>query len=244
MLLIQLIFNFLKQYFREMDGIKILIVDDEPDILEFVGYNLESEGYKVEKASSGNQAINLNNEFKPALIILDVMMPGLDGIETCHQIKNDKSINDPKIIFLTARSEDYSEISGLEAGADDYISKPVRPRVLLSRIKAVLRRGQSTDKSTDMISHGEFTIDWEKYTLKKGDKEIVLPRKEMELFGLLFSEPGKVFGRDVIMNKVWGVDIIVGDRTIDVHIRKLREKLGDEIFETVKGVGYKFVLPE
>ena len=227
-----------------MSGAKILIVDDEPDILEFVGYNLQNAGYVVKKAQSGKEAIEINKAFLPELIIMDVMMPDIDGIETCYQIKSQKTSNDPKIIFLTARAEDYSEISGLEAGADDYITKPVRPRVLLSRIKAVLRRGGSEDKSQLIVKRGEFTIDWEKYTLKKGDKEIVLPRKEMELFGLLFSEPGKVFGRDVIMNKVWGLDIIVGDRTIDVHIRKLREKLGDEIFETVKGVGYKFVLPE
>ena len=227
-----------------MSGVKVLIVDDEPDILEFVGYNLKNAGYLVKKAQSGKEAIELNKTFLPQLIILDVMMPEIDGIETCYQIKSQKTFNDPKIIFLTARAEDYSEISGLEAGADDYITKPVRPRVLISRIKAVLRRGSSEDKSKRVITHGEFTIDWEKYTLTKGEKEIVLPRKEMELFGLLFSEPGKVFGRDIIMNKVWGLDIIVGDRTIDVHIRKLREKLGDEIFETVKGVGYKFVIPE
>lgn len=226
-----------------MSGVKVLIVDDEPDILEFVGYNLTNAGYLVKKAQSGKEAIEINKRFLPELIILDIMMPNLDGIETCYQIKSENTSNDPKIIFLTARSEDYSEISGLEAGADDYITKPVRPRVLLSRIKAVLRRGGSESKLKRVITRGEFTIDWEKYTLQKGEKKIVLPRKEMELFGLLFSEPGKVFGRDVIMNKVWGVDIIVGDRTIDVHIRKLREKLGDEIFETVKGVGYKFVLP-
>jgi two-component system alkaline phosphatase synthesis response regulator PhoP len=226
-----------------MSGVKVLIVDDEPDILEFVGYNLTNAGYLVKKAQSGKEAIEINKRFLPELIILDIMMPNLDGIETCYQIKSQNTSNDPKIIFLTARSEDYSEISGLEAGADDYITKPVRPRVLLSRIKAVLRRGGSESKLKRIITRGEFTIDWEKYTLQKGEKKIVLPRKEMELFGLLFSEPGKVFGRDVIMNKVWGVDIIVGDRTIDVHIRKLREKLGDEIFETVKGVGYKFVLP-
>lgn len=226
-----------------MSGVKVLIVDDEPDILEFVGYNLTNAGYLVKKAQSGKEAIEINKRFLPELIILDIMMPNLDGIETCYQIKSQNTSNDPKIIFLTARSEDYSEISGLEAGADDYITKPVRPRVLLSRIKAVLRRGGSESKLKRVITRGEFTIDWEKYTLQKGEKKIVLPRKEMELFGLLFSEPGKVFGRDVIMNKVWGVDIIVGDRTIDVHIRKLREKLGDEIFETVKGVGYKFVLP-
>ena len=227
-----------------MSGAKVLIVDDEPDILEFVGYNLKNAGYLVKKAQSGKEAIELNKTFLPELIILDVMMPEIDGIETCYQIKSQKTFNDPKIIFLTARAEDYSEISGLEAGADDYITKPVRPRVLLSRIKAVLRRGGSEDKLKRIITRGEFTIDWEKYTVRKAEKEIVLPRKEMELFGLLFSEPGKVFGRDVIMNKVWGLDIIVGDRTIDVHIRKLREKLGDEIFETIKGVGYKFVLPE
>ena len=226
-----------------MDEVRILIVDDEPDILEFVGYNLINEGFKVEKTNNGKDAIALNNSFKPDLIILDVMMPELDGIETCYQIKKDISINDPKILFLTARSEDYSEISGLEAGADDYISKPVRPRVLLSRIKAILRRGTKKEETTKLVSHGEFTIDWSRYVVLKGGQELVLPRKEMELFGLLFSVPGKVFERNIIMNKVWGTDVVVGDRTIDVHIRKLREKFGDACFETVKGVGYKFILP-
>lgn len=226
-----------------MDEVRILIVDDEPDILEFVGYNLINEGFKVEKTNNGKDAIALNNSFKPDLIILDVMMPELDGIETCYQIKKDVSINDPKILFLTARSEDYSEISGLEAGADDYISKPVRPRVLLSRIKAILRRGIKKEETSKLVTHGEFTIDWSRYLVLKGDQELVLPRKEMELFGLLFSIPGKVFERNIIMNKVWGTDVIVGDRTIDVHIRKLREKFGDACFETVKGVGYKFILP-
>ena len=226
-----------------MNEVRILIVDDEPDILEFVGYNLINEGFKVEKTNNGKDAIALNNSFKPDLIILDVMMPELDGIETCYQIKKDISINDPKILFLTARSEDYSEISGLEAGADDYISKPVRPRVLLSRIKAILRRGTKKEETTKLVSHGEFTIDWSRYVVLKGGQELVLPRKEMELFGLLFSIPGKVFERNIIMNKVWGTDVIVGDRTIDVHIRKLREKFGDACFETVKGVGYKFILP-
>ncbi|MDG1517685.1 MAG: response regulator transcription factor [Flavobacteriales bacterium] len=226
-----------------MNEVRILIVDDEPDILEFVGYNLINEGFKVEKTNNGKDAIALNNSFKPDLIILDVMMPELDGIETCYQIKKDVSINDPKILFLTARSEDYSEISGLEAGADDYISKPVRPRVLLSRIKAILRRGTKKEETTKLVSHGEFTIDWSRYVVLKGGQELVLPRKEMELFGLLFSVPGKVFERNIIMNKVWGTDVVVGDRTIDVHIRKLREKFGDACFETVKGVGYKFILP-
>ncbi|MDC1188577.1 response regulator transcription factor [Flavobacteriales bacterium] len=226
-----------------MDEVRILIVDDEPDILEFVGYNLINEGFKVEKTNNGKDAIALNISFKPDLIILDVMMPELDGIETCYQIKKDVSINDPKILFLTARSEDYSEISGLEAGADDYISKPVRPRVLLSRIKAILRRGIKKEETSKLVTHGEFTIDWSRYVVVQGDQELVLPRKEMELFGLLFSIPGKVFERNIIMNKVWGTNVIVGDRTIDVHIRKLREKFGDACFETVKGVGYKFILP-
>jgi len=223
-----------------MEGVKIMIVDDEPDILEFVGYNLENEGYIVEKANSGTEALFLNKSFKPDLVILDVMMPELDGIETCYQMKKDVNINDPKIIFLTARSEDYSEISGLEAGADDYISKPVRPRVLLSRIKAILRRGGILDEGSEQKSFGGFTIDRDRYLVIKDEKEFVLPRKEMELFSLLFSVPGKVFERGVIMNKVWGTDVIVGDRTIDVHIRKLREKFGDVHFTTVKGVGYKF----
>ena len=227
-----------------MDEVKILIVDDEKDILEFVGYNLENEGYIVKKANNGHQAIELNHSFKPDIIILDVMMPDLDGIETCYQIKQDISHNNPKIIFLTARSEDYSEISGLEAGADDYITKPVRPRVLLSRIKAILRRGVQNEESRPSASYGEFTIDWDKYIVIKNSEIRTLPRKEMELFGLLFSSPGKVFDRETIMKRVWGSEVVVGDRTIDVHIRKLREKFGENYFETVKGVGYKFVSPE
>tara|TARA_B100000401_G_C52666143_1_gene652493 strand:+ start:246 stop:935 length:690 start_codon:yes stop_codon:yes gene_type:complete len=227
-----------------MDEVKILIVDDEKDILEFVGYNLENEGYIVKKASNGHQAIELNHSFKPDIIILDVMMPDLDGIETCYQIKQEISTNNPKIIFLTARSEDYSEISGLEAGADDYITKPVRPRVLLSRIKAILRRGGQNEENKPKVSYGEFTIDWDKYIVIKNSEARTLPRKEMELFGLLFSSPGKVFDRETIMKRVWGSEVVVGDRTIDVHIRKLREKFGENYFETVKGVGYKFVSPD
>lgn len=227
-----------------MEEIKVLIVDDEKDILEFVGYNLEGEGFIVEKASNGNDAIKLNKSFKPHVIILDVMMPELDGIETCYQIKQELSVNDPKIIFLTARSEDYSEISGLEAGADDYIAKPVRPRVLLSRIKAVLRRGNAESQKKPKLTHGEFVLDWDKYVVIKSNEERTLPRKEMELFGLLFSDPGKVFDRETIMKRVWGSEVVVGDRTIDVHIRKLREKFGETYFETVKGVGYKFVSPD
>lgn len=227
-----------------MNEVKILIVDDEKDILEFVGYNLENEGYIVKKASNGHQAIELNHSFKPDIIILDVMMPDLDGIETCYQIKQEISTNNPKIIFLTARSEDYSEISGLEAGADDYITKPVRPRVLLSRIKAILRRGGQNEENKPKVSYGEFTIDWDKYIVIKNSEARTLPRKEMELFGLLFSSPGKVFDRETIMKRVWGSEVVVGDRTIDVHIRKLREKFGENYFETVKGVGYKFVSPD
>ena len=227
-----------------MDEVKVLIVDDEKDILEFVGYNLENEGYIVKKASNGHQAIELNHSFKPDIIILDVMMPDLDGIETCYQIKQDVSINNPKVLFLTARSEDYSEISGLEAGADDYITKPVRPRVLLSRIKAILRRGVQNEESRPKASYGEFTIDWDKYIVIKNSESRTLPKKEMELFGLLFSSPGKVFDRETIMKRVWGLEVVVGDRTIDVHIRKLREKFGENYFETVKGVGYKFVSPD
>lgn len=227
-----------------MDQVKVLIVDDEKDILEFVGYNLENEGYIVKKASNGHQAIELNHSFKPDIIILDVMMPDLDGIETCYQIKQDVSVNNPKVLFLTARSEDYSEISGLEAGADDYITKPVRPRVLLSRIKAILRRGGQNEENKPKVSYGEFTIDWDKYIVIKNSEARTLPRKEMELFGLLFSSPEKVFDRDTIMKRVWGSEVVVGDRTIDVHIRKLREKFGENYFETVKGVGYKFVSPD
>ena len=221
---------------------KILLVDDEPDILEFLSYNLKKEGYNVFTANNGKEAVTIAKKETPQLIILDVMMPDMDGIETCREIRDIPGLKDVMIAFLTARSEDYSQIAGFDVGADDYINKPIKPRVLISRIKALLRRGANSDssKSTDKVDMGGIKIDRERYLIIQDGKEISLPKKEFELLALLASKPGKVFTRDVILDKVWGGDVVVGDRTIDVHIRKLREKLGEEFIKTVKGIGYKF----
>ncbi|PLX20523.1 MAG: DNA-binding response regulator [Salinivirgaceae bacterium] len=225
---------------------KILLVDDEVDILEFVSYNLSKEGYEVTTATNGKEAIQKAKETKPHLIILDVMMPEMDGIETCSQIREIDDLHNTIIAFLTARGEDYSQIAGFEAGGDDYITKPIKPKVLISRVKALLKRYKSGDSNSssgdnNVIEIAGLTIDREKYIVIKNDEELVLPRKEFELLSLLTSKTNKVFTRDEIYNKVWGDDIIVGDRTIDVHIRKLREKIGNELIKTIKGVGYKFV---
>lgn len=221
---------------------KILLVDDEPDILEFLSYNLKKEGYNVFTANNGKEAVTVAKKETPHLIILDVMMPDMDGIETCREIREIPGLKDVMIAFLTARSEDYSQIAGFDVGADDYINKPIKPRVLISRIKALLRRGANSDssKSTDKVDMGGIKIDRERYLIIQDGKEINLPKKEFELLALLASKPGKVFTRDVILDKVWGGDVVVGDRTIDVHIRKLREKLGEDFIKTVKGIGYKF----
>jgi two-component system, OmpR family, alkaline phosphatase synthesis response regulator PhoP len=221
---------------------KILLVDDEPDILEFLSYNLKKEGYNVFTANNGKEAVTVAKKENPHLIILDVMMPDMDGIETCREIREIPGLKDVMIAFLTARSEDYSQIAGFDVGADDYINKPIKPRVLISRIKALLRRGANSDssKSTDKVDMGGIRIDRERYLIIQDGKEVSLPKKEFELLALLASKPGKVFTRDVILDKVWGGDVVVGDRTIDVHIRKLREKLGEEFIKTVKGIGYKF----
>ncbi len=218
---------------------KILIVDDDRDILEFVSYNLKKEGFDVFKAENGKIGLELAIKEIPDLILLDVMMPEMDGIETCYQLKDKSELKNTVIAFLTARNEDYSEISGLEAGADDYISKPVRPRVLISRIKALLRRKGKGGSEPEEVKTS-IVIDNSRYLAIKGEEEIVLPRKEFELLKLLLSEPGKVFLRNEILDKVWGTEVVVGDRTIDVHIRKLREKIGDDYLVTVKGVGYKY----
>lgn len=223
------------------NSFKILLVDDEPDILEFVGYNLKKEGYTVFTASNGKNAISIAKKELPHLIILDVMMPDMDGIETCRQIRESEGLKNVLIAFLTARNEDYSQIAGFEVGADDYISKPIKPRVLMSRVKAILRRlSLETFPAAKEESMGGIRIDREKYMVFKENKEINLPKKEFELLSLLASKPGKVFTREVILDKVWGDDVVVGDRTIDVHIRKLREKLGDKYIKTQKGIGYKF----
>jgi len=221
--------------------ILILLVDDEPDILEIVEYNLSAEGYKVITAEDGAQAVKLAKKKKPNLIILDVMMPEMDGIEACEQIRKIPELSDTIITFLTARGEDYSQMAGFDAGADDYITKPIKPKVLVSKVKALLRRFKETGESTNIVTVGDLIINRDEYKIIKDDEEIILPRKEFELLSLLASIPGRVFKREEILDKVWGNDVVVGGRTIDVHIRKLREKIGDDSFKTVKGVGYKFV---
>jgi two-component system, OmpR family, alkaline phosphatase synthesis response regulator PhoP len=219
---------------------KILLVDDEPDIVEFLSYNLKKEGYTILTASNGKDAIQIAKREVPHLIVLDVMMPDMDGIETCREIREQKGLQEVLIAFLTARSEDYTQIAGFEVGADDYITKPIKPRVFISRVKALLRRLQAGASSESKLEFGEVRIDKEKHVVYKGKQEINLPKKEFKLFTLLSSKPGKVFTREYILEQVWGDEVIVGDRTIDVHIRKLREKIGDDYFKTVKGVGYKF----
>jgi len=221
--------------------IKILLVDDEPDILEIVSYNLSNEGYKIYTAKNGAQGVKKAIKEKPQLIILDVMMPEMDGIEACEQIRQIPELEDTIITFLTARGEDYSQVAGFEAGADDYITKPIKPKVLTSKVKALLRRYKEEKSELNILSIGNLTIDRDQYKIILDDAEISLPRKEFELLSLLTSKPGKVFKRDEILDKVWGNEVVVGGRTIDVHIRKLREKIGDNSFKTVKGVGYKFV---
>ncbi len=216
-------------------GHTILIVDDEPDILEFLSYNVRKEGYKVFTANNGMEALRLVQQINPSLILLDVMMPKMDGIETCQVIRKDLNMVQPIIAFLTARTEDYAQIAGFEAGADDYINKPIRPRLLISKIESLLRRNKNVQNGTDKI-----TIDRDRFVVEIEGKELQLPKKEFELLELLASRPGKVFNRDQILAVVWGNDTIVGERTIDVHIRKLREKLGDVYIRTIKGVGYTF----
>ncbi|MEN9699488.1 MAG: hypothetical protein RLZZ301_686 [Bacteroidota bacterium] len=219
-------------------GHTILIVDDEPDILEFLSYNIRKEGYKVFTAENGIEALRIVQQINPSLILLDIMMPKMDGIETCQVIRKDLNMIQPVIAFLTARTEDYAQIAGFEAGADDYINKPIRPRLLLSKIDSLLRRVNSlTGKGT--LANG-MTIDRDRFMVTLEGQELNLPKKEFELLELLASRPGKVFNRDQILAVVWGNDTIVGERTIDVHIRKLREKLGDEYIRTIKGVGYTF----
>jgi two-component system alkaline phosphatase synthesis response regulator PhoP len=224
---------------------KILLVDDEADILEFLSYNLKKSGYSVLTANNGRDAIKIAKQHLPHLIILDVMMPEMDGIETCEEMRKLPVLNNTVIAFLTARNEDYSQIAGFEAGADDYIAKPVKPKVLVSRVAALLKRfgksEDSEDTESNIIKHGSLTIDREKYTVSNNGEELALPRKEFSLLLLLISKPEKVFTREEIYTQIWGDTIVVGDRTIDVHIRKLREKIGEEYIKTVKGVGYKFV---
>lgn len=223
--------------------IKILLVDDEPDILEIVSYNLSAEGYEVFTAKNGLEGVAKAKKKAPHLIIMDVMMPEMDGIEACEMIRNTPGLENTIITFLTARGEDYSQVAGFDAGADDYITKPIKPKVLVSKVKALLRRLKEEKKEVeDIVKVGSIVINREEYKIINDGEEIVLPRKEFELLSLLTSKPNKVFKREVILDKVWGNEVVVGGRTIDVHIRKLREKIGDHHFKTVKGVGYKFVL--
>jgi len=218
---------------------KILLVDDEPDILEFLGYNLTKEGYTIYKASNGKEAIQTALNVKPHLIILDVMMPEMDGIETCREMKQIPSLNRSIIIFLTARAEDYSQIAGFDAGADDYIAKPIKPRVFISRVKAILRRFIVPEEKNTQIVLDEIIINRDQYMVTKNNEKIILPKKEFELLWLLASKPNKVFTREEIYASIWG-NVIVGDRTIDVHVRKIREKLDIDYIKTIKGIGYKF----
>ena len=219
----------------------ILLVDDELDILEIIGYNLSAEGYNVVTAQNGVEAIKKAKKHKPKLIILDVMMPEMDGIEACEKLRLIPDLSETVITFLTARGEDYSQVAGFEAGADDYITKPVKPKVLTSKVKSLLRRFKEQEQAQQILKLGNLTINREEYKIFVDTQEMILPRKEFELLYLLASKPGKVFKRGDILDRVWGNDVVVGDRTIDVHIRKLREKIGEQKFKTIKGVGYKFV---
>lgn len=220
--------------------IRILLVDDEPDILEIISYNLSKEGYTVFTAKNGAEGIKKAKREKPHLIVLDVMMPEMDGVEACEAIRKIPELKQTLITFLTARGEDYSQVAGFDAGADDYITKPIKPKLLVSKVKALLRR-LKTEEGTTNVTVGDLVINREEYKVIKDGEELTLPRKEFELLSLLASKPGKVFKREDILDKVWGNEVVVGGRTIDVHIRKLREKIGDDCFKTVKGVGYKFV---
>lgn len=223
--------------------IRILLVDDEPDILEIVSYNLSAEGYEVFTSKNGLEGVAKAKKKQPHLVILDVMMPEMDGIEACEILRKTSGLENMVIAFLTARGEDYSQMAGFDAGADDYITKPIKPKVLVSKVNALLRRVlKNEDSQEDITQVGDIIINREEYKIVKKGKEIILPRKEFELLALLTSKPSKVFKREIILDKVWGNEVVVGGRTIDVHIRKLREKIGEEHFKTVKGVGYKFVL--
>ena len=233
---------------KENENYKILLVDDEEDILEFISYNLEKEGFKVYTASNGVEAIEKAKKKNPHLIILDVMMPEMDGIEACSEIRKIPELEGTIIAFLSARGEDYSQIAGFDAGADDYITKPIRPKILISKVKALLKRADGATFATDkekrneqIVSIGGLIIDRERYIINISGKEIILPKKEFELLSLLVSKPEKVFTREEIYSRVWGDHVVVGDRTIDVHIRKLREKIGNDQIKTLKGIGYKFV---
>ncbi len=219
---------------------QVLLVDDEPDILELLRYNLEREGYAVHTALNGKEALKLAKSIRPSLIVLDIMMPGMDGVEVCMQLRQLPEFKHTVIAFLTARGEDYSQIAGFEAGADDYITKPVRPKVFVSKVKALLKRSGGERTEDRLLEANGVSVDLEKVLVTVDGRELQLPKKEFELLSLLIGKPGKVFKRDEIYGQVWGNDLFVGDRTIDVHIRKLREKIGDERIKTIKGIGYKY----
>lgn len=224
---------------------RILLVDDEPDILEFVGYNLTREGFEVETASNGAIAIEKAQTFQPHLVLLDVMMPEMDGMETCRRIREIPALAHTIVVFLSARGEDESQIQGFELGADDYITKPIHPKLLVSRLKAILKRAEANDENGAIVEQKSgagdtITIDKERFVVVKNNKELILPRKEFQLLALLYSKPHKVFSREEIYATIWGTEVIVGDRTIDVHIRKLRTKIGEDHIVTIKGVGYKY----
>lgn len=234
-------FLLLNKFMQDaIKGHTILLIDDEQDILEFLSYNLKKEGYKVFTASNGEEGVKMVQQMSPSLILLDVMMPKMDGIETCQVIRKDLNITQPIIAFLTSRAEDYSQIAGFEAGADDYITKPVRPRLLISKVESLLRRLDKQDSINIEENSNKIKIDREKFLVEFEGVKLILPKKEFELLELLASRPGKVFNREQILSIVWGNETIVGERTIDVHIRKLREKLGDAYIRTIKGVGYTF----
>ena len=224
----------------DISSIKVLVVDDDPDIVEILKYNLKNSGYSVKSAGNGVEAIKKAKKFIPDIILMDVMMPEMSGIEACEEIKNINQLSQAIIIFLSARSEDYTQISAYDAGADDYISKPVKPKILLKKISNIAKKINSEKNAPNIIDLGSIKINKDEYVVIKDKKEILLPRKEFELLFLLATKPEKVFTREEIMNKVWGTQVVVGDRTIDVHVRKLREKIGEKHIKTLKGVGYKF----
>jgi len=224
------------------DKRKILIVDDDKDILELLSYNLEKEGYNVKTAIDGIKGIEISKKFIPDLILLDIMMPEQDGVETCRQLREINDLNDTFIIFLTARAEEYSEIAGFEAGADDYLNKPIKPRALISRLDALFRRKKKMAKKEDVIEIGELRIDKTSYSISVGKRQVTLPKKEFELLYFLAENPNKVYTRDDLLKHIWGTDVFVLSRTVDVHIRKVREKIGDGYISTVKGVGYKLAI--
>ncbi|MEO9806622.1 MAG: response regulator transcription factor [Reichenbachiella sp.] len=221
---------------------KILVVDDEIDILDLLKYNLEKEGYQVEVANNGIKGVEVAQTFVPDLILLDIMMPGQDGVETCRQLRELKSLSNTFILFLTARVEEYSEIAAFDSGADDYLTKPIKPRALMSRINAIFRRSKKEVDVDEKITAGDLVIDRQSYVVTQNDREFTLPKKEFELLFFLAQHPGKVFSRDDLLINIWGTDVFVLARTVDVHIRKVREKIGDGYISTIKGVGYKFEL--